>query len=451
VRFGLDLLRDRRLTAIDVYSFTQDRPWVNHEWLSELMFGFAYRQFGTLGLAALKAIVLCSSLVIVQTVLEPASTRVRLSALAFWFVAAAGMVVTLRPQMWTLLLLAVLCRILVAGTARQLLSVPLLFVPWANLHGGWIVGLGVLFLWTAAECLQHRPGRASRLSLLMIALSSLGLTLVNPYGFGLWSFIASTVGLRRSDIVEWQPLWRAAAVDWLPWIVVVSTSALLMIRRETRPSLSRLAVAVMLAYASLRVSRVVALFVEATIILWSPEIIRQWPARNSESRTQTPAPAMAAALVLVALAIAASTARAAATCLPITGDWSPDRAAAAALHESRAQGRIVTWFGWGEYALWHLYPDLKVSIDGRRETVYSERVVHEHDQIYQDGPAGFAVIAAWNPEYVWLPASRSRTKAWLKAHGYRIDFESERSFVAVRSDHPTIEPPPLNGPACFPG
>src|SRR5262249_52226385 len=168
------------------------------------------------------------------------------------------------------------------------------------------------------------------------------------------------------------------------------------------------------------------------------------------SRTQTPSPAIAGVLVLVALAIAASTARAAAACLPITGDWSPDRAAAAALHRSRAQGRIVTWFGGGEYALWHLYPDLKVSIDGRRETVYSDRVVHEHDQIYQDGPAGFAVIAAWNPEYVWLPASRSRTKAWLKVHGYRIDFESERSYVAVRSDRPPVRPAPI-GPACFPG
>src|SRR5262249_29875906 len=150
----------------------------------------------------------------------------------------------------------------------RLLFVPVLFVPWANLHGGWIVGLGVLFLWITLECLHHRPVGASRLFLVTIALSSLGLTLVNPYGFGLWRLLASTVGLRRSDIVEWQPLWRAAVVDWLPWLVAVSASVLLVIRRETRPSLSRLAIAVMLAYASLRVSRVVALFVEATIFLW---------------------------------------------------------------------------------------------------------------------------------------------------------------------------------------
>jgi len=31
VRFGQDLLRSGRLSAVDPYSFTSDRPWVNHE------------------------------------------------------------------------------------------------------------------------------------------------------------------------------------------------------------------------------------------------------------------------------------------------------------------------------------------------------------------------------------------------------------------------------------
>ena len=35
VRFGLDTLGTRTLTSVDPYSFTQDKPWVNHEWLSE--------------------------------------------------------------------------------------------------------------------------------------------------------------------------------------------------------------------------------------------------------------------------------------------------------------------------------------------------------------------------------------------------------------------------------
>src|SRR6185436_4926423 len=56
VRFGLDILRDRALPAVDPYSFTQDVPWMNHEWLSELLMAAVYRAGGATGLAILKGV-----------------------------------------------------------------------------------------------------------------------------------------------------------------------------------------------------------------------------------------------------------------------------------------------------------------------------------------------------------------------------------------------------------
>src|SRR6187549_3515302 len=55
LRFGLDLIATHRIPGVDPYSFTQDRPWVNHEWLSELAMGLAYRAGGVTGLMLLKA------------------------------------------------------------------------------------------------------------------------------------------------------------------------------------------------------------------------------------------------------------------------------------------------------------------------------------------------------------------------------------------------------------
>src|SRR5215471_19981692 len=54
VRFGLDMLSAKALTSSDPYSYTSDIPWLNHEWLSELIMGLAYRTFGSGGLVALK-------------------------------------------------------------------------------------------------------------------------------------------------------------------------------------------------------------------------------------------------------------------------------------------------------------------------------------------------------------------------------------------------------------
>src|SRR5579863_2703911 len=58
VRFGLDILRTRQIAVVDPYSFTQDTPWINHEWLSEVQLGAAYAAAGPAGLQLLKAAIL---------------------------------------------------------------------------------------------------------------------------------------------------------------------------------------------------------------------------------------------------------------------------------------------------------------------------------------------------------------------------------------------------------
>ena len=107
---------------------------------------------------------------------------------------------------------------------------------------------------------------------------------------------------------------------------------------------------------------------------------------------------------------------------------------------------LITSFNWGEYALWHLGPRLRVSMDGRRETVYTDLRLAEYQAIVHGRPEGLAALAEWRAEYAWLPASSHATKAWLLANGYRVDFESAVSFVAVRSDLPGLDTFASGGP-----
>lgn len=115
-------------------------------------------------------------------------------------------------------------------------------------------------------------------------------------------------------------------------------------------------------------------------------------------------------------------------------------------------GRIVTFFNYGQYALWHLSPPLRISMDGRRETVYSDARLAEHDAIVVGDPAGLSALASWRAEYVWLPQSSAVTRAWLTSHDYRIDVETLQSFVAVRADLPPLKSEDLRagGFFCFP-
>src|SRR4029078_343746 len=75
-------------------------------------------------------------------------------------------------------------------------------------------------------------------------------------------------------------------------------------------------------------------------------------------------------------------------CVQMFGDrWLPDTTAAKAISTADVSGRMVTWFNWGEYGIWHFGPKLRVSVDGRRETVYAESVLAEQRMIAEGDPA----------------------------------------------------------------
>jgi hypothetical protein len=47
------------------------------------------------------------------------------------------------------------------------------------------------------------------------------------------------------------------------------------------------------------------------------------------------------------------------------------------IRRSGAEGNLAVHFDWGEYVLWQLGPRVRVSVDGRRETIYSEAVYED--------------------------------------------------------------------------
>jgi hypothetical protein len=448
VRFGLDMLSTRTLPAIDPYSFTQDVPWVNHEWLSELTMGLAYKWAGSVGLVALKAALIGTFVALILTAYRGASPPIGIAALILPLWGAASITSTLRPQLWTLVGIALLCRILLTQPDRSwLIKLPLLFAAWVNLHGGWIVGAGMLAVWATAE-MSRRDAR--RGLIVAIGLLTACATLVNPYGWRMWDFLAGTVRMSR-EIREWQPLFSLKAADWLAWVVAVSIVVGSLLTR-TRPPISRLLVLAMLAYASARVSRISPLFVTAVVLLLQPTAFA-WPLNRPlvlEPPTRRASIGLSIALLVLGVISMAAVVRTA-RCIPIAGDWSADLIAGRALADASARGKLVTWFDWGEFALWHLGPELRVSIDGRRETIYSDRVLADHYAMYDGTPAGLAYLERLAPDYIWLPTAHTRVREWAAAHGYRIDVLTDQSFVAVRDALPPVRASTPTSGGCFPG
>ncbi len=450
VRFGLDILETWRLPSEDPYSFTQDKPWVNHEWLSELVMGAAFAAAGPVGLVLLKGGLLTATLSVLWTAYRRARLSVQLLALLSLAAGSLQMTSPLRPQLWTFLGLAVLVRLLDGENRSHRWWLPLVFAVWANAHGGWVVGSGVLVLWAAGESWGQPLARRQWLWLLPMCAAS---TLLNPYGTGLWEFVATTVRPER-NIEEWMPLWAANPWNWLGWGLGL-TYGVLIIGYSTKNRVSQGLVLATLAYGGLTVLRIGPLFLLAALILAGPILAGRGRARSSSHEPGRSRGGQALAGLLLAAVPAVVAVRLglfAVACIPPLPRASADAEPVRALAATTGEGRLVTYFDWGEYAIWHLGPRLKVSMDGRRETVYSDARLAEHDRILAGTPDGLDVLAGWNAEYVWLPGTSATTRDWLTSNGYRIDVETERSFLAVRADLPQLPGGHRAGPdrRCFP-
>ncbi|MGH9203980.1 MAG: hypothetical protein ACRD2A_22365, partial [Vicinamibacterales bacterium] len=304
LRFGLDVLSTLSVHTGDPYSFTSDRAWINHEWLFEVIIAFLYTSAGTTALAVMAAIMCLATLFVARISARRAGMqgwRLDLVCIAVFLLGISPLASTMRPQAISSLLFVVLLAIMREfdrGRHRALLALPPLFLIWANVHGGWLVGGGVLALWTAPKLLvPSGSSRKLRAWLLGIGLASAAATFVNPYGAGLWLFLLETVRFERSDIVEWLPVTSSTArlVMWIATAVLAAAG----LARSRREHYVYGVVCACLGLASFLVLRLVPFFSLATLLLLVPQLT----GRSTSRPARVHARGLMAAAVMWALCL----------------------------------------------------------------------------------------------------------------------------------------------------
>ncbi len=447
LRYGTDILRDWSLPTIDPYSFTQDRPWVNHEWLSEAIMAAAYNMLGTPGLVLLKGILAGLTLLLVRHAFRHAGAAFEIGILTLSLLCTLSVTFTVRPQLWSLLALAALVTLVARPSAPgwgRIALTGLLFAAWANLHGGWIVGAGLLVVYATARGWRC-PGDRGRLSILT-AVALLG-TLLNPYGFHQWTLLATTVRLSRPEITEWQPLGlETGLLHWLPIASIATLWAATIWKSRPRPPIEVTLTLFVLLAVAIRALRIGPLVTPAALLLLAPYVVAIVGSRGRIIVGDRNAARM---MWLPALVVVLAVVQPVATrgqCLAMRGPWVPDLTAAASLKET--SGRMWTTFGWGQYSNWQFGPALRVSIDGRLE-VYSDAVRELHRDFEAGREDARQTFLRMDPDVVWLPSRYSGIKEWLTTKGYRIDLDTGASFVAVKKDRPPLSRDRPALPHCF--
>jgi hypothetical protein len=200
---------------------------------------------------------------------------------------------------------------------------------------------------------------------------------VNPYGINLLTFLLRTATVARPEISDWQPM-QIASIFGAVYLVVLaaSVSALVLTSRPRHPVL--LTLFAITALLPLLAVRHLPLFCIACVMLVGPHAEDGWlrlvPRRvtaSSRPRWAWLLPAATAAIMLIVGA------RAQIHRITMDAEGFPV-AAVALLKQSHVAGNLAVEFSWGEYVIWHLGPCIKVSMDGRRETVYTSEVYKQN-------------------------------------------------------------------------
>lgn len=193
----------------DWLSYTmQGRPWVDFEWLCELIWHGTLAGGGLWGLVVLKAALLATAAVLVWKELGLYALGLEAKAAAVLAWSIAGVTANdLRPENFSLIFFALEWWMLEARRLRQRPPLPFwalvpIYILWANLHAGFAYGWILLAIYALVETVRTR-----KMGLIFWAVCALAATLINPYGWKLHGALWEHAGAMRAMqtyIDEWQ-------------------------------------------------------------------------------------------------------------------------------------------------------------------------------------------------------------------------------------------------------
>ncbi len=380
----------------DVFSFVPTlNPWVYHEWLTGVLFYPLYLKLGGFGLQALKYVLALGTMALLFLTARLRGAEAVSAWLGLWFVQFLFIYgySPVRAQIFTYFFFALSLYVLekarLPGNRRWLALLIFLPIPWCNLHGGFVAGLGLLTLYALGEAVSRRPFWPYLGTLALAALA----TLINPYGLQYWTYICRAVALPRPEITEWASLWAAYQAGHLctnptSLAAIVIFAAILWWWAKPQEATPSLVLAVTLVVGIMH-QRHLIFFLLATGAYLPPLLtafLKDFSSRPLLSWTRKVGyrlPSLLLAALTLICTVQVISLHPWELKLATHSDGNKrllyyPQGALAFLRGHHLSGNLLTEFDWGEYLLWNLYPQCLIAIDGRFETVYPQEVCRQY-------------------------------------------------------------------------
>jgi hypothetical protein len=402
----------------DIYAFTPTLPhYIDHEWGAGVIFYSLLRWFGPDSLMVLKILLALGVLAFSYwTGRRQGCDGDVLLLLAIPAAAAilTGYIPVVRSHVFTFFLFAVTLFCVEEfwrGQRWPAAILPLIVLVSANVHGGFVVGLGVIFLYCGAGVVL----RKNRALMAGTAAACAAVTLLNPYGWAFWRYLIPALLHPRARIAEWRPLPALAWDDFWGFRVLFVLTVIAVgagWKRVPRKNLLGLAVLALTAWMGWRSRRHGPFFGAAALAFAGPYF------EAVLARKFNLLPVVGALYVGLAV-LAELHFLPGASLHPLAPMGEDPVREADILARAGAKGNLATAFAWGSYLSWRLFPNIRISMDGRYETTYPESTFELNNAFYDHQEDWFRLCREYRVDYVILDLQSERLRPEeLMGQGY---------------------------------
>lgn len=450
----------------DIFSYTNPgRPWVLDEWLSQVILYLVHEWGGELGIKIFVALALTTCIwfcyTICEKILEGDKGKAIILALMYCAVIIG---VAPRPHLFTFLFFSLFLYLLLDfkyfSEARRLWMIPLVMVFWVNLHGGFFIGLVLVWLFIISEWVTHYLDRDAEplkrrhlMQLTLVGILALLATLANPEFIRHWLYLFQTLGMESSQgiIEEWRsPDFHQPIFAY--WLVVVAGFLAAMVYAPRRPDVTEFFVPLVfvagaflarrnIPLAALAIAPFVAVYLRTGLMDGLTKFVarfRRVPPENATGfRAKLSQPidkheyVMNWLLVLLTLLslilIYPERQKAISTSLNLT---LPVKATDFIIREG-IKGRMFNAYHYGGYLIYRLYPQQLVFIDPRT-AMYGDAFLKDVLAIYHGSSVWKSRFDRYGIDYVICESESPLRQLLLEEGTFRLVFDDGMHSVLLR-------------------
>lgn len=381
----------------DIFSYLPTKDlWVDHEWGSSVVFYSMVKYLGDWGLFALKAIILFIIFILIIKIIKLQTGKYAgvfyLTFTGFSLLPHVSNLI--RCQMFTYLFFALWIYVLERirrGENRLIWIFPTTTLLWANMHGGFLAGIGLVLIYAFGELLN----RKEHLKYFSILALIIPLTLINPYGWEYWDYIIKAAIMPRPYIGEWSPISLNGPlhifagikihvlVGFIIFVLLMLIAGIHLLHKKEKPDWTRIMLFAVLLYLGIKHQRHTMFFILAASGLFYHRYIDLFRPVEDFIKNKLTAKAYKIwepikynfgyfLLVLMCIYVMPRLS----TSIVVAPSAYPV-GSLEFIKQNNITGNLATLFDWGSYAFWKLYPQCKILIDGRYEEVYPDYIYNE--------------------------------------------------------------------------